>query len=143
MTYQRRQEHFANNITSLAGEGELDHYIAKGRLLRAQAVAALLTAGANGIARLLRSGISAGVDVARRAISWLAREHQRRAGLRALMALDDHLLKDIGLSRSQMHAMVDGVFRSPEAGQSRERAKAFSLVVNKKAVSNDNVRRAA
>lgn len=143
MTYQRRQERFANNITSVAREGELEHYIAKGRLLRAQTVAAALTAGAAGIARLLHSGLSAGIRLGRRATSWLAHEHQRRVGLRALMALDDHLLKDIGLSRSEIHAMVNGVFRSPEAGQSRERAETLRLVVNKKAVSNDNVRRAA
>jgi uncharacterized protein YjiS (DUF1127 family) len=143
MTYQRKQERFANNITSVSRESELEHYIAKGRLLRAQTVAALLTAGANGIARLLQSGFSAGIRLGRRATRWLAREHQRRVGLRALMALDDHLLKDIGLSRSEVHAMVAGVFRSPEARQSRERADTLTLVVNKKAVNNDNVRRAA
>jgi uncharacterized protein YjiS (DUF1127 family) len=143
MTYQGRQERFANNITSVTRESELEHYIAKGRLLRAQAFAALLTVGAARIVRLLHSGFSAGIKLGQRATTWLAREHQRRAGLRALMALDDHLLKDIGLSRSEVHAMVNGVFRSPEAGQSPERAEPLTLVVNKKAVSNDNVRRAA
>ena len=143
MTYQQRQRHFTNETTSVALGTDLDRYIVKGRLLRAQAVAALLTAGANGIDRLLRSGISAGVDVGRRAISWLAREHQRRIGLRALMALDDRMLKDIGLSRSQIHAMVDGVFRSPEVEHSQQRAKALTLAMSKKSLSNDNVRRAA
>lgn len=143
MTYQRRQERFANNIASVTRESELEHYIAKGRLLRAQAVAALLIVGAAGIARWLHSGFSAGIKLGRRATRWLAREHQRRVGLRALMALDDHLLKDIGLSRSEIHAMVDGVFRSPQSRQSRERAETLTLLVNKEAVSNDNVRRAA
>lgn len=143
MTYQQRQRHSTDGTTSVALDTNLDQYIVKGRLLRAQAVAALFTAGANGIGRLLRLGVSAGIDVARRAISWLAREHQRRIGLRALMALDDRMLKDIGLSRSQMHAMVDGVFGSLEVQHSQQRAKALTLVVSKKSLSNDNVRRAA
>jgi uncharacterized protein YjiS (DUF1127 family) len=142
MTYQHRQEHFTDETTSVALNTDLEEYIAKGRLLRAQAVAALFTAAAKGIARRLRSGVSTSIDLGRRAISWLAREHQRRAGLRALMALDDHMLKDIGLSRGEIHSMVNGVFRSPETGQSRQ-AKALTLVVNKEAVSDDNVRRAA
>lgn len=143
MTYQQRQRHFTNETTSVALHTDLEQYIAKGRLLRAQAVAAMFIAATKAVAWLLRSGLRTSIELGRRANSWLAREHQRRAGLRTLMALDDHMLKDIGLSRSQIHAMVDGVFRAPEAGQSQRRAKALTLVVNQKAVSNDNVRRAA
>lgn len=140
MTYRQRQQHLA--ITSVARDTDLEHYIARGRLLRAQAVAALLIAGATGVARLLHLGLSASIELGRRAVRWLAREHQRRVGLRALMALDDHMLKDIGLSRGEIHAMVNGVFHAPEAGRSEQRAKALTLVVNKP-FSNDNVRRAA
>jgi uncharacterized protein YjiS (DUF1127 family) len=143
MTYQQTQRHLANETTSVARNTDLEHYIAKGRLLRAQAVAALLTAGAKGIAQLLHVGVGAGIQLGRRVVAWLAREHQRRTGLRALMALDDHMLKDIGLTRGEIHAMVNGVFRSPEAGKSQQRASALTLVVNKETASNDNVRRAA
>ena len=139
MRDQQRQQH----LTAGASNLDLERYIIKGRLLRAEAVAALLTAGARGIARLVLSGISATIELGRRAIGWLAREQQRRASLRALMALDDHMLKDIGLSRSQIHAMVDGVFRTPEVGRSPQRPKALALVVNKKAAGDDTVRRAA
>lgn len=140
MTYEQRQQHLANEITST----DFERYIVKGRLLRAQVVGALLTAGAGGVARLLRASVSGSIEFGRRAISWLAREHQRRVGVRALMALDDHMLKDIGLSRGEIHAMVNGVFRSPETAQSQQRAKALTLVVkNEKAAGNNNVRRAA
>ena len=143
MTYREKQQLLSNETNFVALDTELDRYIARGRLLRAQAAAALLTSGATHIARLLRSGVGATIELGRRAIAWLAREHQRRAGLRALMALDDHMLKDIGLSRSQIHAMVDDMFRAPETRQSQQPAKALTLVVNKKSVSHDDVRRAA
>ena len=41
MTYQQRQRHFTNETTSVALHTDLEQYIAKGHLLRAQAVAAM------------------------------------------------------------------------------------------------------
>ena len=95
------------------------------------------------LARLVRSGFSASFKLGRRAISWLAREHERRVTVRTLMMLDDHMLKDIGLSRSQIHGMVNGVFSSPEAGQSQHRATTLTFAANKTAGNNDKVKQAA
>jgi uncharacterized protein YjiS (DUF1127 family) len=41
----------------------------------------------------------------------IRRRIRRRAGEQAMMQLDDHLLRDIGLTRSQVHAAANGVLR--------------------------------
>ena len=44
-------------------------------------------------------------------IDALRRRARRRTGARQLAQLDDHLLRDIGLSRSQVHAAAHGLLR--------------------------------
>ena len=44
---------------------------------------------------------SAGETIWRRAIGWFSATLERRRQRRALAELDDHLLKDIGLSRDE------------------------------------------
>ena len=69
------------------------HYAKTGR---AQAVRRLV----RGIVGIIAQGAEA-----------LRRWHRRRVTYRALMALNDHLLQDIGLRRDQIPAAVDGSWR--------------------------------
>jgi uncharacterized protein YjiS (DUF1127 family) len=144
MRYQLRQRHPPNKAMSNVLDNELADYIAEARRLRAEVMASVLAAAAASTTRLLRAAVSPSIKLARRAVGWFAREHERRVGLRALMALDDHTLKDIGLSRREIHAMVDGVFRAPEVGRPEQRERAPTLVVNKEnGAANAKTRRAA
>jgi uncharacterized protein YjiS (DUF1127 family) len=47
-------------------------------------------------------------------IDALRRRARRRTGARQLAQLDDHLLRDIGLTRSQVHAAAHGLLRLGE-----------------------------
>ncbi len=46
----------------------------------------------------------------------LTRWWARRTTIRALRALDDHILRDIGVRRSEISAVVDCLLRAPEPG---------------------------
>jgi uncharacterized protein YjiS (DUF1127 family) len=68
---------------------------------RGESVAKAVGTTARGISRWLGRGLSA-----------LERGQARRMAMRELYALDDRLLKDIGLSRDQVPATVNAMFRS-------------------------------
>lgn len=68
---------------------------------RGEILAKAIGAAARGIGDWLGRGLSA-----------LERGQARRMALRELYALDDRLLKDIGLSRDQVPATVNAMFRS-------------------------------
>ena len=74
----------------------IEHHAKTGRALRAQALRRLV----RGIVGIIAQGAEA-----------LRRWHRRRVTYRALMALNDHLLQDIGLRRDQIPAAVDGSWR--------------------------------
>ena len=65
------------------------------------------TGHAQAVRRLVR-GI---VGIIAQGAEALRRWHRRRVTYRALMALNDHLLQDIGLRRDQIPAAVDGSWR--------------------------------
>ncbi len=71
----------------------IEHYAKTGR---AQAVRQALRGLIRGIVGAVRHGAEA-----------LQRSHRRRVGYRELMALDDRLLRDIGLRRDQIPAAVE------------------------------------
>ncbi|MDX1433853.1 MAG: DUF1127 domain-containing protein, partial [Gammaproteobacteria bacterium] len=75
----------------------VDYYQRKGRRLQARAVAQ----GLRGAARWLASGIGAALRGARE-------RHRLRVAERQLGALDDRLLRDIGLTRGDIPAVVRG-----------------------------------
>ena len=81
---------------------ELHQYQLLGRRLQARALAAALT----GLARAL-------VWPVRRLVAGFRRAHREGVAIRQLGALDDHLLADIGLSRSQIPAAVAGLLDRP------------------------------
>ncbi len=84
------------------------YFIARARAVRARVWAAMAGAVWRGAARLaVRTGGRFGTAIGG---GWraMAAAYQRRLALRQLQAMDDALLKDIGLSRSQIAAAVDG-----------------------------------
>jgi uncharacterized protein YjiS (DUF1127 family) len=83
--------------------------MARIRLARAQAVADALAGLRSGLARLGRGLWSAAAGTA----AAIGRWRRERATMRELMALDDHMLKDIGLSRSMIRGIAAGVARAP------------------------------
>ena len=46
-----------------------------------------------------------------RGIKAIRQGHKRRVSIRQLSALDDYILRDIGLSRPEIRSAVDGLFR--------------------------------
>jgi uncharacterized protein YjiS (DUF1127 family) len=71
---------------------------------RAKAMRELASAAAGGLRRVSRSVVGA-----------LARWHKRRATIAELSALDDRMLKDIGVSRGNIPALADGLMRARAA----------------------------
>ncbi len=58
-------------------------------------------------ARLIGRRLTSAIDALRSAAASVARWHQRRIAIRQLMALDDHILKDIGIRRGDIHSVAD------------------------------------
>ncbi|MFC3677816.1 DUF1127 domain-containing protein [Ferrovibrio xuzhouensis] len=73
---------------------------------------------AEAVAKLVRTGVA---NLKTLAVRFKARQQQRRA-VEELNALDDQMLRDIGLSRSQIPAAVAGLIERPFAGAVNENA---------------------
>ena len=64
------------------------------------------------------------VEAIETAATWIVRSYRRNSAIRELSRLDDHMLKDIGVSRSEIRAVVDGVLDAPVVHQvARPRAQ--------------------
>jgi|GEM_PF-1777987 len=89
---------------------EYAEIMARTRLARARAVADALSAVGSGLARVgrgLKAGTVSTVDA-------IGRWRRERATTRELMALNDHMLKDIGLSRSMIRGIAADTARTPK-----------------------------
>ncbi|HYZ26130.1 MAG TPA: DUF1127 domain-containing protein [Geminicoccaceae bacterium] len=85
-------------------------YLAEGRRRQAQAMAAAIGAGW----RALRWGLSGLAALAQRQLlEPLARRSERKRAIGRLAELDDRLLADIGLRRSDIALAVDGLLADP------------------------------
>ncbi len=58
-------------------------------------------------ARWIGRGLTSAINTVRSAVAAIVAWHGRRITIRALMALDDHTLKDIGLRRGNVFSVVD------------------------------------
>lgn len=81
----------------------------RGRRLQARAMGDALVKSGHALGRLV-----AGVWNA------LTRRHREREAIRALSALDDHLLRDIGIRRSEIPLVVRGHIRAQPLGAAAE-----------------------
>lgn len=73
---------------------------------------------AEAVAKLVHTGVA---NLKTLAVRFKARQQQRRA-MEELNALDDQMLRDIGLSRSQIPAAVAGLVERPFASAVNENA---------------------
>jgi uncharacterized protein YjiS (DUF1127 family) len=101
--FQRKVEQLSSSLsalpiraTSTYTPNEIRQGVARGRHLRAEAIGATLT----NLARWLTGRV-------RRAADRLRRRHIRRVAQRQLMALNNHVLRDVGLPRSEIPAVAE------------------------------------
>lgn len=85
----------------------LNAYMLRGRQLRSQALHQALRRLAGGF----RKGAAYVAAALRRVVRAIHAGQQRRAALRELRALNDHTLRDIGLSRAEIRTAIDELFR--------------------------------
>ncbi len=102
-------------------------YAETGRELRAQAVR-----------QALRGLIRGSVGAVRQGAEALRRWHRRRVAYRALMALNDHLLHDIGLHRAQIPAAVDGLWRNESNPVAKPQAYVATVAGRPSDAANDD-----
>lgn len=74
---------------------------------RARELAALLAGAPAGLANLGITAVRGLVRAGRRIVSGVATAQRRRAAIRELQALDDLLLKDIGISRGDIPFLIE------------------------------------
>ncbi len=58
-------------------------------------------------ARLIGRRLTSAIDTVLAAAAGVAHWHKRRIAIRQLMALDDHILKDIGFFRGDIHSVAE------------------------------------
>ena len=105
----------------------IEHYAKTGRELRAQAVRQALRGLIRGSVRAVRHGAEA-----------LQHWHRRRVTYRELMALDDHLLHDIGLHRDQIPAAVEGLWRNESNPVAKPQAYVATVTGRQSDAANDD-----
>ena len=95
--------HASNDLRDLSPEAVLR----EAQEARAQALSALLAGAVAGVANLAAT-VGRGLERAgRRIVSAVLSAQRRRAAIHQLQALDDLLLKDIGISRSDIPFVVE------------------------------------
>ncbi len=64
--------------------------------------------------------------------------HTRQRAIGELSRLNDHLLKDIGIDRSEIRTVVDGMLRRPPAREHRAAVHVVTSANRARPVANDN-----
>jgi uncharacterized protein YjiS (DUF1127 family) len=118
--------------------GDQGFYVDRARQERADAVARTGHLVIAGVAGVLGALPSLGREVAAR----LGRWRERRAATRALLLLDDRMLKDIGITRSEVRAAVNGTLRSRRFVDTAPAAASGDVALSAYAIAgcNDNER---
>ena len=81
---------------------EIDQYRTPARYARAAVLSQGLRMLATGLAKAPHHALAAGRDAAHAAAGALDRHRRRRATVRELQALDDQLLRDVGIKRAEI-----------------------------------------
>jgi uncharacterized protein YjiS (DUF1127 family) len=90
-------------------------YVNRAHDERARLVSALLAGAATGLETLAGTAGRGLERVGRSVLSGVATARRRRAAIRQLNALDDRMLKDIGISRGEIQYVVDGQLSAERA----------------------------
>ncbi len=105
----------------------IEHHAKTGRALHPQAVRQALRGLIRGIVGAVRQGAEA-----------LQRWHRRRVTYRELMALNDRLLRDIGLRRDQIPAAVEGLWRNESNPVAKPQAYVATVAGRPSDAANDD-----
>ena len=105
----------------------IEHHAKTGRALHPQAVRQALRGLIRGIVGAVRQGAEA-----------LQRWHRRRVTYRELMALNDRLLRDIGLRRDQIPAAVEGLLRNESNPVAKPQAYVATVAGRPSDAANDD-----
>ena len=118
--------------------GDPRFYVDTARQERADATARAGHLVINGIASVLGAAPSVGRGIAARVERW----RERRAATRALLLLDDRMLKDIGITRSEVRAAVNGTLPARRLVEAARPAAAGDVALSGYAIAgcNDNER---
>ena len=100
---------------------DFQSYIEEAQEARAEAMARVGYLGVAAVGRALQAAGAAPTKAVRTALAAVRAWRNRQAALRQLLLLDERMLKDIGLSRADIWAAVDGTLgdrtREPPALQ--------------------------
>jgi uncharacterized protein YjiS (DUF1127 family) len=102
---------------------EIDAVIRQAHRLRARVMKVFLRSLFRGVCRLVRQLVGGAGRLARRTVSNAVQRRRQRAAVSELMRLDDRTLKDLGMHRSHIHALVQG-FDASHPGQNAARPAA-------------------
>ena len=91
---------------------EMERYLRRAHQERAQMFTKLSRHAAVALAQLVREAVTIAGDIGRSAWRRIVRWHLRRAAVRDLMWLDERLLRDIGLRRSDIYSAVYGILNA-------------------------------
>jgi len=89
------------------------HYIEQAQQARAEAMARAGYLAVAFVSVIVRAAAIALPRAVRSALRAVAAWSDRRAALREILLLDDRMLRDIGLTRADAWAAVDGTLREP------------------------------
>ena len=95
----------------------------RGAEARARYVGDLLRRGAHGLARTAGAALTATRRTAVRLVRAYAKWQQMRRSIAALERLDDHMLRDIGIDRSEIQSLINERL-APKVGRTIERRQA-------------------
>ncbi len=90
------------------------------------------------VRQALRGLIRGSVGAVRHGTETLQRWHRRRVAYGELMALNDHLLHDIGLHRAQIPAAVDGLWRHESNPVAKPQAYVATVAGRPSDAANDD-----